>query len=185
VGAVSNFVAIALITWLGTKIGKRRAFFVSTGISVFGYVLKWFCYNPDIPMLVVLPAPFMAFGLAGLFTLMGSMIADVVDADELQTYQRREGMYGSIFWWVVKLGMAAALAAGGVLLNATGFDVALAGEQTSRTIALMRAFDAFIPAVTSLVAIWAVWSYSITEQVALANRAELDRRHGAVEAAAV
>ena len=32
-------------------------------------------------------------------------------------------MYGAIFWWVVKLRMAAALAAGGFLLNATGFDV--------------------------------------------------------------
>lgn len=182
VGAVSNFVAIALVTWLGTKIGKRKAFFVSTGISVLGYAMKWFCYDPELPWLVVLPAPFMAFGLAGLFTLMGSMIADVVDADELQTHQRREGMYGSIFWWVVKLGMAAALAAGGVLLNATGFDVALDGGQTERTIMLMRAFDAFIPAVTSLVAIWAVASYGITEEVANENRARLEARRGGAEA---
>ena len=42
---------------------------------------------------------------------MPSMMADVVDADELNTHERREGMYGSIYWWVVKLGMAAALAA--------------------------------------------------------------------------
>ena len=41
---------------------------------------------------------------------MPSMIADVVDMDELDSHARREGMYGSIFWWVVKLGMAAALA---------------------------------------------------------------------------
>ena len=73
----------------------------------------------------------MAFGLGGLFTLMGSMIADVVDVDELETHQRREGMFGSIFWWVVKVGMAAALAGGGFLLNATGFDVALGGAQTA------------------------------------------------------
>ena len=182
-GAVSNFVAIVLVTWLGTRIGKRRAFFVSTGISVFGYVLKWFCYNPDIPWLVVLPAPFMAFGLAGLFTLMGSMIADVVDADELETHQRREGMYGSIFWWVVKLGMAAALAGGGVLLNATGFDVELGGAQTDQAIVLMRLFDAFIPALTSVIAIWAVASYGITEQVANENRAKLEARRGVPEAA--
>jgi glycoside/pentoside/hexuronide:cation symporter, GPH family len=80
-------------------------------MSIVGYGLKWFCYNPRYPWLVLLPAPLMAFGLGGLFTLMGSMIADVVDVDELETHQRREGMFGSIFWWVVKLGMAAALAA--------------------------------------------------------------------------
>ena len=126
----------------------------------------------------------MAFGLGGLFTLMGSMICDVVDADELITHERREGMFGSIYWWVVKLGMAAALAGGGFLLNATGFDVALEGAQTDGTILLMRAFDAFIPAVTSLIAIWAVASYGITEEVANQNRAELERRRGPVEAAA-
>jgi GPH family glycoside/pentoside/hexuronide:cation symporter len=183
-GAISTFLVIILVTWLATKIGKRKAFFVSTGVSVFGYVLKWFCYNPEIPWLVVLPAPFMAFGLGGLFTLMGSMICDVVDADELITHERREGMFGSIYWWVVKLGMAAALAGGGFLLNATGFDVALGGAQTERTITMMRAFDAFIPAVTSLIAIWAVASYGITEEVANENRAELERRRGPAEAAA-
>ena len=104
VGAVSTFIVIFFITWLGTKIGKREAFFVSTGISIVGYLMKWFCYDPELPMLVLLPAPLMAFGLGGLFTLMGSMIADVVDEDELKTNQRREGMFGSIYWWVVKLG---------------------------------------------------------------------------------
>lgn len=184
VGAVSTFAIIFFVTWLGTKIGKRRAFFVSTGVSIVGYVLKWFCYNPEIPWLVVLPAPLMAFGLGGLFTLMGSMIADVVDQDELTSHQRREGMFGSIYWWVVKLGMAAALAGGGFLLNATGFDVALEGAQSPETIFLMRAFDAFIPAVASAVAIWAVASYGITEEVAHETRMELERRRGTPEPAA-
>ena len=107
-----------------------------------GYALKWVCYNPEIPWLVMVPAPFLAFGLGGLFTVMGSMIADVVDMDELNTHERREGMYGSIFWWVVKLGMAAALAAGGFMLNATGFDVALEGNQAEDTIFMLRVFDA-------------------------------------------
>jgi len=130
VQAIASFAIIIFVTWLATRIGKRRAFFVSTGISVVGYSLKWFCYDPDYPWLVLLPAPLMAFGLGGLFTLMGSMIADVVDLDERETNERREGMFGSIFWWVVKLGMAAALAGGGYLLEATGFEVDLEGAQT-------------------------------------------------------
>ena len=62
-----------------------------------------------------MPAPLIAFGFGGLFTLMPSLVADVVDYDELQTRARREGMFGSIFWWVVKLGQALAIAAGGFL----------------------------------------------------------------------
>ena len=177
-GAVSTFVVIVIVTWLGTKIGKRRAFFVATGISMLGYALKWVCYNPEIPWLLLLPAPLMAFGLGGLFTLMPSMICDVVDMDELETHERREGMYGSIFWWVVKLGMAAALAASGFLLNATGFDVGLEGHQTARTIVLMRMCDAFVPFATSGLAIWIIASYSITEEKAHEVRKKLEARRG-------
>jgi len=180
-GAVATFCVIVFVTWLGTKIGKRKAFYVSTGISMVGYALKWVCYNPDVPWLLLLPAPLMAFGLGGLFTLMPAMIADVVDADELQTHERREGMYGSIFWWVVKLGMAAALAGGGYLLNATGFDVALEGNQSEQTIFLMRLFDAFVPAIASAIAIWIIATFSITEETAYEVRRQLEQRRGVPE----
>lgn len=180
VGAVATFVVIALTTWLATRIGKKRAFYLAIGVSVVGYALKWWCYDPATPWLLLVPAPLMAFGLGGLFTLMGSMIADVVDEDELVTHQRREGMFGSIFWWVVKLGMAGAIALGGVMLNATGFDVALEGAQTADTLWWMRWCDAFIPALTSVVAIAAVWAYPIDEARAEATRATLEARRGAL-----
>ncbi|HSN83494.1 MAG TPA: MFS transporter [Polyangiales bacterium] len=183
--AVGTFFVIVFATWLATRIGKRRAFFVTTGLSVVGYGLKWYCYNPEVPWLLLLPAPLMAFGLGGLFTLMGSMIADVVDLDELKTNERREGMFGSIYWWVVKLGMAAALAGGGLLLEATGFDVELEGAQTSATLLWMRLFDILVPMITSLIAIWIVASYEITEEKAHEVRDELERRRGAVSADAV
>jgi len=179
-GAISTFCVIMFVTWLGTRLGKKRSFYVAIGVSMIGYALKWVCYDPEVPWLLVVPAPLLAFGLGGLFTLMPSMIADVVDLDELKTRERREGMYGSIFWWVVKLGMAAALAAGGFLLNATGFDVALEGNQADRTIVLMRLFDAFVPFLASGVAIWIVATYSITEERAHEVRLELEARRGTV-----
>ena len=41
--AVSTFCVIFFVSWLSTRIGKRRAFFFSTGVSMLGYALKWFC----------------------------------------------------------------------------------------------------------------------------------------------
>ncbi len=175
---IATFVVIGIVTWLATKIGKRRAFFVATGISMVGYALKWVCYTPEIPWLLLLPAPLLAFGLGGLFTLMPSMIADVVDEDELQTHQRREGMYGSIFWWVVKVGMAAALAGGGILLNATGFNVELGGDQSEQTLTLMRLCDVVIPFIASAIAIWSIAAYPITEERAHELRSLLEARRG-------
>ena len=129
-------------------------------------------------MLLLATTPFIAFGLGGLFTLMGSMVADVCDLDELNTGHRREGMFGSIFWWVVKLGQSVAIAGGGVLLNVTGFDVTLGGGQTEEALTLMRACDAFIPVAGSAIAIWAVASYSITEEKAHEIRMQLEERRG-------
>ena len=49
---------------------------------------KLVCYRPDMPWLVVVPAPLISFGLGGLFTLVPAMIADVVDVDELEDHLR-------------------------------------------------------------------------------------------------
>jgi len=50
---------------------------------------------------------------------------------------------------------------------------------------LMRVFDILVPAIASLVAIWIVASYDITEEKAHEIRAELERRRGSVSADAV
>lgn len=176
VSAISTFCIIGLVTWLSTRIGKRKTFFISISLSIVGFGLKWFCYNPELPLLILIPAPLVAFGLGALFTLMGSMVADVCDQDELLTGQRREGMFGSIFWWVVKLGMALALALSGILLSQTGFDATLGGNQSDKTLLLMRIFDVLIPMLASAIAIWIIGTYKLDEKEAHTIRTQLELR---------
>ncbi|NIV45510.1 MAG: MFS transporter, partial [Gammaproteobacteria bacterium] len=109
-------------------------------------------YNPDHPYWLLFAAPLVAFGVGSLFTLMGSMIADVCDYDELETGQRREGVFGAIYWWMVKIGMALAGLLTGIMLNASGFDVELEA-QPEKTLFLLRVFDVGVPLVTSAIAI--------------------------------
>ena len=180
VGSIATFLVIILTTYLGSKIGKRETFYICVGISTIGYASKWFLYSVENPYLILFSAPLISFGLGSLFTLMGSMIADVCDLDELKTGERREGMYGSIFWWVVKLGMALATVLGGILLNATGFDIALEGAQTERSLFLMRLFDVIVPVISSVLAIWLIHAYTITERRANDIRTELEERRGAI-----
>jgi GPH family glycoside/pentoside/hexuronide:cation symporter len=178
VTTVSTLAAIVAVTWVSSRIGKRRAFIIATSITLFGCLIKWWCYDPLVPWKVLIPAPFISVGMGGLFTLMGSMIADVVDGDELETGFRREGMFGSIYWWVVKLGMALAFGLSGFLLNGTGFDVEMMGAQTSDTFLYMRLFDVFIPVVASTIAIIAVASFKITEEKSYEIRKALEQRRG-------
>jgi len=128
--------------------------------------------------LLLASAPFIAFGTGSLFTLMGSMIADVCDYDELETKQRREGVFGAIYWWMVKFGMTLAGLLTGIILNVSGDDVALAVGQSAKTLLLMRVFDVGIPIVTSAIAIAIIATYKISEERAHEIRLELEKRRG-------
>ena len=83
-------------------------------------------------------------------------------------------------WIGVDVATGVALAAGGFLLNATGFDVALEGRQSDHAIFLMRVFDAFVPFVASGIAIWAIAAFPITEESAHQVRLQLEARRGKV-----
>ena len=178
VTTIATLMAIAAVSWVSTRIGKRRTFIIATSVTLFGCLLKWWCYDPLAIWKLLIPAPFIAVGMGGLFTLMGSMIADVCDLDELETGHRREGMFGSIYWWVVKLGMALAFGMSGFLLNSTGFDVVNVGAQTHHTFILMRLCDMLIPAAAALIAIYSVASFNITEEKSYEIRRALDQRRG-------
>ena len=140
--------------------------------------MKWVGYNPDYPYLLLAAAPLAAFGLGSLFTLMGAMVADVCDVDELETGRRREGMFGAVYWWMVKLGLAMAGLIGGFLLNASGFDVALGAVQSTKALFLLRVFDVGIPIVSSAIAILIILTFNVTEEKAHETRLELERRRG-------
>ena len=64
----------------------------------------------------------LSAGMLMFFTLASAMVADVCDEDELNTGTRKEGAYYSVFWWFMKMGMAGAYFAAGLLIAATGFD---------------------------------------------------------------
>jgi GPH family glycoside/pentoside/hexuronide:cation symporter len=172
------FLVIPVISAIANKVGKRNAFIISTAISIVGYALKWWGFNPENPWLMFMPLPLMAFGIGGLFTLMMSMTADVCDLDELSNgMPRKEGTFGAIYWWMVKLGQAVALVLGGLVLKLVGFDQN-AAVQAAETITRLRIADIAIPALTAFIAIIVMWKYDLTEEKAREIKAELEARRG-------
>ena len=174
------FIVIPVVTKLSEKIGKKNAFVVATLISIVGYILKWWGFDPTNPWLIFMPIMFLSFGIGGLFTLMMSMTADVCDLDELNNGERREGMYGAVYWWMVKLGTAIAMLTSGIVLSLVGFDEAVEA-QTLETLTNLRIADIIIPIITGLMAIAIMWKYDITEQKALEIRESLTARRGKVK----
>ena len=172
------FLIIPIITWMSNRWGKRNAFIISTFISIIGYALKWWGFSPGNPWLMFMPVPLMVFGIGGLFTLMMSMTADVCDLDELKNgMPRKEGTFGAIYWWMVKLGQALALVLGGLVLKLVGFDQN-AAVQTAETLTRLRLADILIPAVTAGLAILVMWKYDLTEDRAREIKETLIKRRG-------
>lgn len=174
--SLCTFVAIILATWMATKIGKKWGFIASTSLAIAGYVLKWFCYRPGSPNLIFWPTPLIAFGLGGLFTTVSAMIADVCDLDELENGQRREGTFGAIYWFMVKLGTAIAFAMAGYLINFTGFLAEHGANQSQHTLLFMRIFEVGIPILAYGLAIAAMLSYDLTPERMRDIRAALRKR---------
>jgi GPH family glycoside/pentoside/hexuronide:cation symporter len=174
------FLVIPIVTKLSEKVGKKNAFIIATLLSIIGYTLKWWGFNPANPWLMFMPIPFLSFGIGGLFTLMMSMTADVCDLDELNNGERREGMFGAVYWWMVKLGTALALLTSGVVLSLVGFDQNV-DVQTAESLTNLRIADIVIPVATALMAIAVVWKYDITEEKAHEIREALVERRGKVK----
>lgn len=172
------FLIIPIVTIISNKFGKRNAFIISTFLSILGYGMKWWGFNPENPWLMFIPVPLIAFGLGGLFTLMMSMTADVCDLDELENgLPRKEGTFGAIYWWMVKLGQGLALVLSGWVLKIIGFDASVA-VQSSETLTNLRLFDIFIPVITAAIAIWVMWDYNLSEEKAKEIKEKLIAKRG-------
>jgi GPH family glycoside/pentoside/hexuronide:cation symporter len=175
---VSAFLVIPIVSKMAEKWGKKNAFIISTGLSIVGYAMKWWAFTPDNIWLSFIPIPLMSFGLGSLFTLMMSMTADVCDLDELVNgMPRKEGTFGALYWWVVKLGQGLALVLGGLVLKLIGFD-GNAATQSVETLTNLRIADIVIPVVTAALAMWIMWKYSLSEERARDIKAQLEERRG-------
>ena len=106
---------------------------------------------------------------------MMSMTADVIDLDELNTGLRREGTFGAIYWWMVKFGFAIAGGLSGVIMSSVGFDSGVTVQPEGAVDGLRLSFSG-IPIMGTLIAMYVMRNYSVTEESANEVRAELERR---------
>jgi len=176
VGAlVTTFLVIPIVAAMSRKIGKKNAFMVSQGIALFGYASLWFLFVPGKPWLFLFSLPFHSFGIGSLFVLMMSMTADVIDLDELNYGKRREGIFGAIYWYMVKFGFAIAGGLSGVILSVVGFD-GNAEVQPEGAVTGLRLFFSGLPMFGTIVALYLMHDYDIDEARAGEIRAELEAR---------
>ena len=174
----TTFIVIPVVTWMSKKMGKKKAFLWSQGISVLGYIMLYFLFVPGKPWMYIIALPLFSFGIGSLFTIMMSMTADVIDLDELNSGKRREGIFGAIYWWMVKVGFAIAGALSGVIIAMVGFNPDLATTEQQGAVDGLHAFFCFFPMVGTLIAMYIMKDYNVDEARANEIREALEKRKG-------
>jgi GPH family glycoside/pentoside/hexuronide:cation symporter len=172
----TTFLVIPIVTKMSKLWGKKKAFIVAQFISIIGYVMLYFLFIPGKPWMYIFALPFFSFGIGSLFTIMMSMTADILDIDELNTGLRREGIFGAIYWWMVKVGFAIAGGLSGIIIAVVGFNPELATVDQQGAVDGLHAFFCFFPAVGTLFAIYVMKDYSISEEKANEIRAAINKK---------
>jgi len=174
-----GFAGIPFFSWIARRFGKRTALATVLSLAIGAFIGDWWFYNPDMPALQLLACGCVAFTGAGFWTLYGSVIADVVDADELETGKRREGSFAACQSWISKLGIALGAGASGWILQFTGFDAKLP-VQSDHAIFMIRILLTVIPVIGLVLALISILSFSLTEKRMFEIRTALEARRGKV-----
>lgn len=174
----STLASVPLFAWLSGRIGKRKTVLLGLSIGIFGTSMKWFLYRPDLPWLQVIIAIFLGPGVAAFEMVVRSMLADVVDHDELQHGERREGVLSAGYGWAEKVGLSLATTVSGFVLVWIGFDQALGCGQNETTLLYMRVLYAVLPALGLAFAGCLIFRYPLDEARMSEIREKLEARRG-------
>ena len=165
---------------LANRMGKRTSMIVVQISTICIFIATWILYNPEIKWLQLLASGGIAFTGAGFWMLYGSMLADVIDCDELETGKRREGAFNACGSWMMKVGMALGIGISGIVLESTGFDAALEGAQSGHALTMIRIYLAAIPVTGLTIALVALSRFGLTPEKMVEVRARLEEKRGKV-----
>jgi GPH family glycoside/pentoside/hexuronide:cation symporter len=178
-GMVFGLLGIPFFNRLAHRFGKRAGLATVLSLAICAFIGDWWLYDPELPVLQLFACGCVAFTGAGFWTLYGSVLADVIDHDELQTGQRREGSFSACQSWISKVGIALGVGASGWILQFTGFDSKLP-VQSEHAIFMIRILLSGIPVIGLVVALIAILRFPLTESRMREIRASLEARRGQV-----
>lgn len=172
--------ALPLLTKISRGLGKIRTLRLCMGVMLLFFLSSWYTYNPDYPWLYIASIALYVPGQTGLWMMIPSMSADVIDHDELETGRRREGSFAAAYSWLTKVSYSVAFGLSGPILELTGFDVAYGDQQPAEAIFNMRLANMIIPTCSILAGMWLLSKFSLTPGEARRIRDLLENRRGEI-----
>jgi len=176
---IGGLIGVPVHATLAHHIGKRHAAVIACLIGICGYGGSWFLYTPNIIWLQTIASGLMGMCAASLWMLHSSIGADIIDDDEYNTHERREGSFTACASYILKLGNSLGYYFSGLILTWVGFTWKLK-IQAPETILGIRASLASLPVVGLIIAIIFVLRVPLTKQKVEETRRKLEERRGRV-----
>jgi glycoside/pentoside/hexuronide:cation symporter, GPH family len=164
---------------VSARFGKQYTYIVGVVIWMVALLVVFF-----IPPQTALPLYFVVFfagiGVSVAYLIPWSMLPDVIEYDELQTGQRREGVYYGFFVFLQKLGLAIGLALSNLVLSSAGYiNPETAGAivtQPDSVLLVLRLFVSFVPVVLLLLSLPLAYYFPITREKFAEIQAQLQQK---------
>ncbi|ALF55955.1 sugar transporter [Nostoc piscinale CENA21] len=169
--AVQGTALIMLFVWsnLSKKIGKKLVYFLGMSLWIIAAAGLFFLQSDQLVLMYIM-AVMAGVGVSTAYLVPWSMIPDVIELDELQTGQRREGIFYGFMVLLQKFGLAFGLFLVGNALQSAGFKEAVAGQSTlpiqpESALTAIRLAVGPIPTVCLICGLVLTYFYPITREM--------------------
>ncbi len=179
--AVQGTALLMLFFWqsLSQSLDKKVIYFLGMIVWIVAELGLWLLQPGQVQLMYIL-AIMAGIGVSVAYLIPWSMIPDVVDWDELQTGQRREGVFYAFMVLLQKIGLALGLFLVGITLEAAGFIPRIPGEaipiQPESALWAIRFAIAPLPAFFLIIGLVLAAFYPITRDVHADIRSQLNAR---------
>jgi GPH family glycoside/pentoside/hexuronide:cation symporter len=157
---------MALWVWLSRRIGKARAWLVGMLLSIVAFIWAFTLGAGDTTAFLVI-CVLSGIGLGADLALPPSMLADVIDEDEVRGLGRNEGAYFGLWNFVTKMNLALAGFASLTVLSTLGY-VSKSANSPEALTALSVTY-ALLPCLLKAVAAILLWRYFAARPASATN----------------
>jgi GPH family glycoside/pentoside/hexuronide:cation symporter len=166
--AVQGTALAMLFVWsaVSQRVGKKATYFMGMGIWIFAQSGLFFVQPEQVGLMYVL-AILSGVGVSTAYLIPWSMLPDVVELDELETGQRREGIFYSFMVFVQKICLGLAVSFALEILGRTGYIQPTDGvypEQGTAVLLTIRSFIGPIPTLFLILGLVLAYFYPITRE---------------------
>jgi len=161
---------IMLFVWseVSQRLGKKAVYFMGMTLWIIAEI-GLFLLQPGQIGLMYFLAVVAGFGVSTAYLIPWSMIPDVIELDELETGQRREGIFYGFMIVLQKVGLAIGLFLVGQSLQYSGFLEKMAGQpeptQPASALWTIRLLIGPIPTLVLIIGLVLAYFYPITREV--------------------